>query len=149
MVEVALIIVPAIVSGLVVGIYEAVLLHRDVTIPTHRFGHMLHAIILAIIAAFAVFNVPLVLSLIPQLKGIPYIGTEIGFRILIGFIMMIKIHGVSAALKGAGMSQHGMKETWLHSIVVAGLIIAAPYVWPLIAPMLPTWAGGAPAKTTP
>ena len=143
-----LIIMPAIVSGLIIGIYEAILIHRDVTIPTHRFGHMLQAIIIALIATFAVFNVPLVLSLIPQLQGIPYLGTELGFRILIGFIMMVKIHGVSSALKSSGMAQHGMKETWMHSLIVAALVIAAPYVWPLVAPLLPAWAGGTPPART-
>ncbi len=146
MAEATLVIMPAIVSGLVIGIYEAVLLHRDVTIPTHRFGHMIHAMIIALIAAFAVFNVPFVFSFISQLEGIPFLGTVLGFRILIGFIMMIKIHGVSAALKGAGMAQHGMRETWLHSLIVAALVIAAPYAWPVVSPFLPAWAGGAAAS---
>jgi len=139
----AFVIAPAIVAGLVIGIYEILLVHRDVTIPTHRFGHALHAVVIAIIASIAVFNVPFVFSMFPQLAAIPYIGSVMGFRILIGIIMMIKIHGVSAALKGAGMATHGMRETWMHSLIVAALVIIAPYAWPFIAPMLPQWAGGA------
>jgi len=141
-VQPALMIVPAIVSGLVIGIYEILLIHRDVTIPTHRFWHGLHAVIIAIIAAFAVFNVPFVFHVFPQLAAIPYLGTVIGFRILIGLIMLVKIHGVSAALKGAGMASHGMRETWMHSLIVAALMIAAPYAWPFLAPYIPNWAGG-------
>jgi len=143
-VQPALMIIPAIVAGIVIGIYEIVLVHRDVTIPTHRFGHGLQALFVAIIASFAVFNVPFVFNLFPQLAAIPYIGSVMGFRILIGLIMMVKIHGVSAALKGAGMATHGMRETWLHSLIVAALVVLAPYVWPAIAPMLPQWAGGIP-----
>ncbi len=141
-VQPALMIMPAIVSGLVIGIYEILLVHRDVTIPTHRFGHALHALIIAVIAALAVFNVPFVFNMFPQLAKIPYVGSVLGFRIIIGLIMMGKIHGVSAALKGAGMSSHGMRETWMHSLIVAALVILAPYVWPFIAPMIPQWAGG-------
>ena len=141
-VQPALMFIPPIVAGLVIGIYEILLIHRDVTIPTHRFGHGLHAVIIAVIAAFAVFNVPFVFNIFPQLAAIPYLGTVLGFRILIGLIMMGKIHGVSAALKGAGMASHGMKETWMHSLIVAALVIVAPYMWPFLAPFIPKWAGG-------
>ena len=138
----ALMIAPAIVSGLVIGVYEILLVHRDVTIATHRFAHALHAVIIAIIAAFAAFNVPFVFSIFPQLATVPYVGSVEGVRILIGLIMMAKIHGVSAALKSAGFGMRGTRETWLHSAIVAALVILAPYLWPFIAPMLPQWAGG-------
>jgi len=146
-VQPALMIMPAIVSGLIIGIYEILLIHRDVTIPTHRFGHGLQAVFVAIVAAIAVFNVPFVFNLFPQLAAIPYLGTVLGFRILIGIIMMGKIHGVSAALKGAGMASHGMRETWMHSLIVAALVILAPYIWPFVAPFLPSWAGGGNATS--
>jgi hypothetical protein len=146
-VQPALVIMPAIVSGLIIGIYEILLIHRDVTIPTHRFGHGLQAVFVAIVAAIAVFNVPFVFNLFPQLAAIPYLGTVLGFRILIGIIMMGKIHGVSAALKGAGMASHGMRETWMHSLVVAALVILSPYIWPFVAPFLPSWAGGGNATS--
>jgi len=141
-VQPALMFIPPIVAGIVIGIYEIILIHRDVTIPTHRFGHGLHAVVIAVIAAFAVFNVPFVFSMFPQLAKIPFIGSVIGFRVLIGVIMMAKIHGVSAALKGAGMASHGMRETWMHSLIVAALVIISPYAWPFLAPYLPKWAGG-------
>jgi len=144
-VQPALMIMPAIVSGIVIGLYEIILVHRDVTIPTHRFGHGVQALVVAVIAALAVFNVPFVFHSFPQLAAIPFIGSVLGFRILIGLIMMIKIHGVSAALKGAGMATHGMRETWMHSAIVAALVIVAPYAWPAIAPFIPSWAGGSPA----
>ncbi len=35
--------------GIIIGAYEAIVIHRDVTIPTHRFGHMAHAFILSIV----------------------------------------------------------------------------------------------------
>ena len=56
----ALVLVPSIVFGAVIGLYEILLIHRDVTVPTHRFGHSLHALAYAIIAVFCTMNVPYV-----------------------------------------------------------------------------------------
>ncbi len=135
-------IVPPIVAGLIIGIYEIILIHRDVQVASHRFGHSIHAIFFAIIACFFTFNVPVFFQLVPAIKSWPILGSEVGVRILIGIIAAIKIHGVSAALKTSGFSSQGMKETWVHSLIVGLLTSAAPYVWPFVAPMLPKWAGG-------
>ncbi len=129
-----LLILPAIYMGLVIGLYEAILLHRDVSVPTHRFGHMFHALIFAMIAVFASMNVDYVLSLIPALQNIPLINNPLIFRIAIALIAMIKMHAVSAAAPGMAGGSVGLKEKWSHSFVIAGLIVAAPYVWPMIEP---------------
>jgi hypothetical protein len=136
----ALIIKAPLIAGAVIGLYEAILIHRDVTVPLHRFGHMLHALILAIVATFITFNVPFFLQLVPQLQGVPFLGSELGVRILVAVIMLIKIHGTSKVLQGSGMSSAGMAETWTHSLVIAGLIVAAPYAWPMVQQFLPSWA---------
>ena len=133
-------IMPALVSGLIIGIYEIILVHRDVQIPTHRFSHGVHGLVFAVIASFAVFNVPFVLHLIPAIKTIPLLGNALFFRIAIGLVMMIKIHGVSAAIRSnVGGPSTGLKETWAHSAIVAALVIVAPYIFPFIAPTLPKW----------
>ena len=54
MAEAQLVIMPSIALGLIIGIYEALVIHRDVTIPTHRFGHMIHALILSIVFVFSI-----------------------------------------------------------------------------------------------
>ena len=133
----ALLIKGPLIAGLVIGIYEVILIHRDVTVPLHRFGHMMHALVTAIIATLICFNVPFFLGLVPQLKGIPFLGTELGIRILVGVIMLIKIHGTSKVLQGSGMSSAGMAETWTHSLLVAALVVASPYVWPMVQGFLP------------
>ncbi len=138
-VQPALIIMPAISLGLILGIYEALVIHRDVTIPTHRFGHMTHALLLSVLFVFISMNVPLVYSMAPALKAIPLLGNVIAVQVLVGLIAAVKIHGVSAALKTTGMMSAGMAETWFHSILIGGLIIAAPYIYPVVAPMLPLW----------
>lgn len=128
---------PAIALGLIIGIYEALIIHRDVKVPAHRFGHMVHALILSTAFVFASMNTEWVLTMIPALQEIPLIGTVLGARIALGLIAAIKIHGVSQAIKGA--SGPGLGETWFHSILIGTLIIAVPYSYPLLEPVIPEW----------
>src|SRR3989344_7730939 len=100
----ALTFMPPLIAGLGIGLYETILIHRDVDVPTHRFGHSIHAFVIALVASFIVFNVPFALYLFPFLAGLPFVGSTIGVRILVGLIMIIKIHATSAGLKGAGRS---------------------------------------------
>lgn len=129
-----LLILPALYLGLVIGLYEAILMHRDVSVPAHRFGHMIHALIFALVAVFATMNVDFVFSVIPALANIPWIGTPLVFRIAIGIIAMFKIHAISAAAPGMAGGSVGLKEKWSHSFIIGALIVAAPYIWPLIEP---------------
>jgi hypothetical protein len=133
-----IVIVPALVCGILIGAYEAILLHRDVQIPTHRFGHMMHAFVYAIIAVFFTMNAGFIYSTFSFLQSIPLIQYPIVFQILVGVITVVKIHGASAAIKGTvGGGAVGMKETWAHSAVIGVLVVIAPYVWPFVAPILP------------
>ena len=133
-----LIIIPAIVIGAIIGLYELILVHRDEHFRgSHWFGHGLHAGIFAIAATFITMNTSYVYANFDFLHSIPLIQNPLVFQILIGLIMMIKVHAASAVVKGTIGSTKGMKETWAHSFVVAGLVIAAPYVYPFIQPMLP------------
>ncbi|MBW3002579.1 hypothetical protein KY338_05465 [Candidatus Woesearchaeota archaeon] len=135
-----IVILPALLLGLIIGIYEAILLHRDVSVPTHRFGHMAHALVYAIIAVFFTMNAAFIYSTFSFLQGIPLIQYPIVFQIAVGVITMIKVHGASAAIRGSvGGVSVGMKETWAHSAIIAVLVVAAPYVWPFVAPVLPSW----------
>ena len=60
-------------------------------------------------------------------------------HIALGLIAAIKIHGVSRVVKTTGMTGRGLAETWFHSFLVGGLIAAAPYIYPIIKPILPNW----------
>lgn len=135
-----LIIMPALVCGLAIGIYEALLLHRDVHVPTHRFGHTLHALVYALIATFFTMNSAFIYANFAFLHKIPLLQHVIVFQIAVGLITVAKVHGASAAIRGSfGGGSLGMKETWVHSLVIGALIVAAPYVWPIAAPFLPKW----------
>lgn len=136
----SLLVMPSVILGAIIGIYEIILLHRDVTVPTHRFGHGIHAIVFAIIATFCTMNTPWVFDLFPAIGSIPYV-TPLVFQIIVGLIAIVKIHGVSAAIKTSiGGISIGLKETWFHSLLIGVLIVAAPYAWPFLAPVLPSWA---------
>jgi hypothetical protein len=133
-------VMPPVILGLIIGIYEIILLHRDVTVPTHRFGHGIHAIVFAVIATFATMNTPWVFDSFPALANVPFISPLL-FQIAVGLIAMLKIHGVSAAIKTTiGGLSVGLKETWTHSFIIGALIVAAPYVWPILEPIMPSWA---------
>tara|TARA_B100000315_G_C14434359_1_gene521682 strand:- start:438 stop:860 length:423 start_codon:yes stop_codon:yes gene_type:complete len=134
-----IIIGPSIALGLAIGIYEATLLHRDVQVKAHRFGHTVHALILSIGFVFATMNVDFMLSVIPQLGAIPVLGNPHVFRVIIGVIAAIKIHGTSKAIQSGGSASVGLGETWFHSILVGALIVAAPYAYPFVAPVIPSW----------
>ena len=138
----ALMFGPPLALGLIIGIYEALIIHRDVTVATHRFGHTIHALVLSLVFTIAAMNAGFVLNIIPALKGIPILGTELGLVIAIGLIAAVKVHGVSRVTKTNVGTTAGLAETWFHSILIGALIAAAPYVYPLIQPMLPGWITG-------
>ena len=134
-----IIILPAVLCGLIIGIYEGILLSRDVTVPTHKFTHMGQALIYAVIAVFFTMNAPFIYSSFTFLQSIPLLQYPIVFQIAIGIITMIKIHGASAAIKSTGIVSVGLKETWFHSFLIGALVVVAPYVWPFVAPLMPGW----------
>ena len=134
------VVMPAVIMGAAIGIYEAILLHRDVKVPTHRFVHMMHALGFAILAVFGTMNVEWLLETFTALQGIAFLGTPLVLQIAIGLIAVIKIHGTSAAIRTSiGGISVGMKETWAHSLMIGALIVLAPYIWPLISTVLPGW----------
>ena len=130
-----LLVYPALYMGLIIGLYELILVHRDENFRgSHWLGHGLHAVGWAIAAVFAVMNVEYVYTLFPGIKGIKLLGNVIVFRIAIGLITIVKIHSAAAVIKATGGGKT-IGQTWAHSFVVAVLIVASPYVWPAIEPI--------------
>ena len=139
-------IMPIIVLGIVLGIYELILIHRDENFRgSHWFGHGLHAVIFMLVALFFVFNTEYFLYItgIAE-KGWPLISNPWVVRVIIGLILNIKMHATSAVIKGGlrGSMTGGMAEHWTHTTIVSALVVLAPLYWPLIAMFLPEWAGG-------
>lgn len=125
--------------GILIGIYEILIIHRDVTVGTRKMGHSVHAFLLSIAFTFCTMNAAFVLNMVPALQGIPILGTELGLAIGIGLLAAIKIHGVSRVTRTNVGTTAGLAETWFHSILIGGLIAAAPYLFPIIEPVLPGW----------
>ena len=137
---------PIIILGLILGLYELILVHRDENFRgSHWFGHGLHSVIFMFVALFFVFNTEYFLSITGLGdKGWPIISNPWAVRIIIGLILNIKMHAVSAVIKGGlrGSITGGMAEHWTHTTIVSILVILSPLYWPLLANFLPEWAGG-------
>ncbi|MBU0962892.1 MAG: hypothetical protein KKD48_03225 [Nanoarchaeota archaeon] len=139
-----LILIPVLLFGVILGLYELILIHRDESFRgSHWLGHGLHAIFFMIIALFATMNTEFFLEVTGLLgSGIPLISNVLLVRIAVGIILNIKMHATSAVIKGGGLAARGMAEHWTHTIIVSALVVIAPYIWPFIAPLVPSYLGG-------
>jgi len=139
-------ITPIIVLGIILGLYELILIHRDESFRgSHWLGHGLHSVIFMWIALFFIFNTEYFLNLTGLANtGWPLITNPWVVRAIIGLILNIKMHATSAVIKGGlrGSMTGGMAEHWTHTTIVTVLVVVAPLYWPLIATFLPEWAGG-------
>jgi len=132
------ILIPALVFGLVIGLLELFFIHADEHFRgSHWFSHGLHAAGWAIAAVFASMNVSYVLGLFPVLETIPVISNPLYLRIVIGLITLVKVWGVSAVVGGA--KGKGMHEKLWHVIVIAALVVASPYIYPVVEPIFPAF----------
>jgi len=142
--EAGLIIGPVIGLGIILGLYELILIHRDENFRgSHWLGHGIHSVVIMVAALFAVMNTEYFLEFTGLIaSGIPLISNILAVRIAVGLILVIKMWSVSSVIKGGGGTR-GMHEGFIHIFVVAVLVVAAPYYWPLLEPVLepflPSW----------
>ncbi|MBS3155686.1 hypothetical protein J4413_00425 [Candidatus Woesearchaeota archaeon] len=135
-----LIILPAIILGAIIGLYELILIHKDENFQgSHWFTHGLHAAIWAIAATFAVMNVEFAYANLSFLQNIKYVENQWVFRGVIGLATLIKIHSASAVVKSTVGSSKGLKETWTHSFIVVLLVYFSPEIWNLIEPLVSSY----------
>lgn len=137
-----LLIKPALVLGIILGLYELIAIHADMNFRgSHWLGHGLHAIVFMMIALFAVMNTGYFLEVTGlAARNIPFISSPLLVRIAIGVILNFKIHATSAIARGgARLAARGLAEHWTHTLIVSALVVAAPYYWPVIAGILPVW----------
>jgi hypothetical protein len=131
------------VMGLVIGLYELILIHRDENFRgSHWLTHGLHAVFWAMLAVFATMNAEFVYANLTFLQNIPYINNILVFRIFIGLLTMLKVHSASAVVKSTIGSSRGLKETWAHSLIISVLVVISPYLWPYIQPIVSPYLGG-------
>ncbi|MDD5649929.1 MAG: hypothetical protein PHF86_05830 [Candidatus Nanoarchaeia archaeon] len=139
-----LIIIPVFTIGIILGLYELILVHRDENFRgSHWLGHGLHAITTMIIGLFIVMNTEYFLNVTNLINsGIPLISNILVVQIAVGLIINIKMHATSAVVHGGGLAARGMAEHWTHTTIITVLVILSPYVWPYLAPMVPAYLGG-------
>lgn len=129
-----IVLVPTLLMGLIIGLLEVFFVHSDET-GMGWFMHGLHALPFTMLFVFVSMNISFVFSLLNlAITEVWYV--DLGVRIAIGIIAMIKIAGAAAIVGRVG-------EKWYHTIIIGALIIVAPYIWdfvgPMVTPMLPSW----------
>ena len=131
-----LLIGPAIVMGVLIGLVELLMLARDE--PGMWLSHGLHAIPVMALFVFASMNVSFVLSLIPI--GIAENSmVDLGVRIAIGLLAVFKT-GAAAAL----VPHTTVGESKFHLLIIGALVVAAPYIWMFAGPILEPMLEGVP-----
>jgi hypothetical protein len=121
-----IVIVPVIVIGLALAILELIFVHQDEA-GMGWLKHGLHAIPVMFVFIFISMNIPYVESL---LKWKASIWITIGIRVLIGIIAAAKISAAAAVAGRVG-------EKLPHTLIIAGLIMVAPFAWEILACTLP------------
>ncbi len=121
-----IVIIPVVVIGLVLAILELVFVHQDET-GMGWMKHGLHAIPTMFIFIFISMNIPLVLELVGWKDNM---WINIGIRVVIGIIAMIKI-GAAAAVAGR------VGEKLPHTLIIGALIMVAPYLWEIFLCTIP------------
>lgn len=123
---------PAILMGLAIGFYEAHLVHNDEGNIKGSMGHALHTIPVTMVFVFIAMNVDFIVALLPKVAFFKSAVFPHVLRALVGIVAMAKIYGAGAI---SGKIQ-GMHEKFGHVILVAALIVATPYLFEIIKPML-------------
>ena len=121
-----LVIVPVIVIGLVLAFLEMIFIHQDEA-GMGWLKHGLHAIPTMFIFLFISMNVPLVESM---LKIADKLWIVISIRVVIGLIAIVKIKAAAAVAGRVG-------ENWMHVLIIGALVIAAPFLWEMVACTIP------------
>ena len=129
--------IPALVLTPIIGLYELFLIHHDENFRgSHWLGHGLSTFSTILIALLIIFNVPYFLELTNLDSASSILGNVWVIRALIGLIIMIRIHAQSSVVKATIGSSKGLKETWMHSLIIVVLIVTSPLYWPLLEPLI-------------
>jgi hypothetical protein len=133
---------PVLFYGIILGLYELFLIHADENFSgSHWFGHGFQAVGFMIVAIFFVMNVEYAMKITGfSTLGIPiWLKNPLTFQILIGIILNIKIHSVSAVIHTQGVAARGLAEHWSHTLLVSALVVIVPYAHQFIGQFLPVF----------
>lgn len=135
-----IIIVPSLILGVILGIWEYTFIHADENFKgSHAFGHAMHILPFIVAATFISMNMDLFLSWVGG--SLPAWLTNIYIlRAVLVLVVAIKVHTGSAVVAGA--KGKGMHQSWYHTFIIAIAVAVAPYIWMFLQPIAPTWMGG-------
>lgn len=114
-------IIPVLVMGIVLGLIELIFVHQDEA-GMGWLKHGLHALPTMFIFIFISMNIGFVLSFFNMKENL---WLDIGIRVVIGLIAMVKIKAAAAVAGRVG-------EKTGHVIIIGVLVMAAPFIWELI-----------------
>jgi hypothetical protein len=126
-VQASLIILPALLMGVIVGLIEMFFVHSD-EIGMGWFTHGLHAFPFAVLFTFLSMNVGFVMRFLPKMNETLWV--DLGIRAAIAVIAMVKISAAAAIAGRVGERLH-------HTVIIGCIIFAAPYVWMVIGRFIP------------
>jgi len=134
-------ILPGLVIGLIAGIVDLFFMIKDESgsagmVISHGLGAFVPIIIFSMIS----MNLSWVMTM--DWAAGTILANEIVMRIALLLVVAIVIYSKSKLFKGAGSGGTGMHESFGHTLIVAGIVASAPYLWMLIGPMMPIWLGG-------
>ena len=122
-----LLIMPSIVLGVIIGFIELIFVHSDEA-GMGWFKHGLHALPFAVLFVFANMNIQFVLDFF----GLNLPFNPIFLHLGVGLIAFIKIQGAAAIAGRTG------ERIW-HTLVIALLVVASPYIWQYLGSYLPSY----------
>lgn len=126
-----LVIVPAVVMGVLIGLIEVFFVQSDERgIGMASLMHGLHALPFCVLFVFASMNVAYICQLL-NLHIAENFGIDLAVRIGVGLIAVFKITGSAAIARGTHIG-----EKLPHSLILGALIVAAPYLWAFVSPAL-------------
>jgi len=119
-------IIPVLVMGLILAFLEIMFVHSDEA-GMGWLKHATHAIPTMLIFIFISMNIDYVCGL---LNFTPSLWITIGIRVVIGIIAAIKISAAAAVAGKVG-------EKLPHTLVIAVLVMAAPFIWEMALCAIP------------
>lgn len=129
-------IVASLVMGAIIGLIELFFVHADER-GLGWVSHGLHALPVAMVLTFIAMHIHLVYPYLPGLKD-GNVAIDVGLRVVLGLIATFKVKAAAAVIQG----HNSVGEKLGHAFIVGALIAASPYIYVLIAPVLPVWLGG-------
>ena len=120
-----IVIMGALVMGALIALLEIFFVHADEA-GMGWFKHAMHAAPFAFVFVFIVMNVEYALELV----GLSW--PAIAVQGAVALIALVKIQTAAAIAGKTG-------EKFTHTLIIALLILASPYVWDFVGPLLPSY----------